>query len=86
MKCPICEAKNMTPLLTDQGVEVDYCPECKGIWLDRGEIFYFVKRPARVQKELENAIKLGKPSEQTCPRTGKSMQEIKLLQGELTLD
>lgn len=86
MQCPICKAKDMIPVLTDQGVEVDYCPECKGIWLDKGEIFYFVKRPARVQKELEHAIKFGKPSEQTCPRTGKSMQEIKLLQGELTLD
>jgi heat shock protein HtpX len=76
----------MIPVLTDQGVEVDYCQKCQGIWLDRGEIYYFVKKPARVQKELENAIKLGTPSERTCPRTGKNMQEIKLLEGELTLD
>jgi heat shock protein HtpX len=76
----------MLPIFTDQGVEVDYCPGCKGIWLDKGEIYHFVKRPARIQKELEDAIKLGRPSDRICPRTGKSMQEIKLLQGELTLN
>ena len=86
MQCPTCKVKDMLPVFTDQGVEIDYCPQCKGIWLDRGEIYYFFKNPARLQKELENAIKLGKPSDRICPRTGKSMQGIKLLQGELTLD
>ena len=36
MKCPNC---NATLLMTDkQGVEIDYCPECRGIWLDKGEL------------------------------------------------
>lgn len=36
MKCPKC---NVTLLLAErQGVEIDYCPECRGIWLDRGEL------------------------------------------------
>jgi len=36
MKCPIDE----TPLaITErQGVEIDYCPQCRGVWLDRGEL------------------------------------------------
>ncbi len=37
MKCPICP--DATLLMTDrQGVEIDYCPQCRGIWLDRGEL------------------------------------------------
>lgn len=37
MKCPVC--KNVTLLMTEKkGIEVDYCPECRGIWLDRGEL------------------------------------------------
>lgn len=37
MKCPTCSD---TPLVMAerQGVEIDYCPACRGIWLDRGEL------------------------------------------------
>ncbi len=37
MKCPTCTD---TPLVMAerQGVEIDYCPACRGIWLDRGEL------------------------------------------------
>jgi Zn-finger nucleic acid-binding protein len=37
MKCPICN--NINLLMTERcGVEIDYCPECRGVWLDRGEL------------------------------------------------
>ncbi len=37
MKCPTCPDANL--LMTNrQGVEIDYCPACGGIWLDRGEL------------------------------------------------
>ena len=37
MKCPVC--KDVTLLMSEKrGIEIDYCPECRGIWLDRGEI------------------------------------------------
>ena len=36
MNCPTC---NLTLLISDrQGIEIDYCPQCRGIWLDRGEL------------------------------------------------
>ena len=36
MRCPV----DATPLelVTRDGVEIDYCPECRGVWLDRGEL------------------------------------------------
>ncbi|MCX6267393.1 MAG: zf-TFIIB domain-containing protein [Bacteroidetes bacterium] len=46
MNCPKC---NITLLMTDrQGIEIDYCPQCRGIWLDRGELEKIIElSPAR---------------------------------------
>jgi len=42
MKCPNC---NVQLLMTDkQGIEIDYCPQCRGIWLDRGELDKIIER------------------------------------------
>ena len=44
MKCP----RDDTPLLLSerQGVEIDYCPSCRGVWLDRGELEKIIERSA----------------------------------------
>jgi len=45
MKCPVCTATDL--LMTDrQGVEIDYCPQCRGVWLDRGELDKIIERSA----------------------------------------
>ncbi|RDU69404.1 zf-TFIIB domain-containing protein [Helicobacter brantae] len=37
MKCPVCD--NVDLLMSERsGVEIDYCPKCRGVWLDRGEL------------------------------------------------
>ena len=36
MKCPVCDSKMKA--VEKRGVEVDICPDCKGVWLDRGEL------------------------------------------------
>jgi Zn-finger nucleic acid-binding protein len=36
MNCPVCDAKMRS--VEKHGVEADICPDCKGIWLDRGEL------------------------------------------------
>ena len=44
MKCPI---DGTALVMTDRaGVEIDYCPECRGVWLDRGELDKIVERSA----------------------------------------
>jgi Zn-finger nucleic acid-binding protein len=30
-----------------QGIEIDYCPECRGVWLDRGELDKIIERSDR---------------------------------------
>ncbi len=37
MKCPICTGTDLV-MSERQGIEIDYCPNCRGIWLDRGEL------------------------------------------------
>ena len=50
MKCPVC--KDVTLLMSEKnGVEIDYCPECRGIWLDRGELDKIVERARSAQRE-----------------------------------
>ncbi|MGB3373944.1 MAG: zf-TFIIB domain-containing protein [Microbacterium sp.] len=42
MKCPV---DSTVLLITDRsGVEIDYCPECRGVWLDRGELDKLIDR------------------------------------------
>jgi Zn-finger nucleic acid-binding protein len=36
MECPVC--KVTLQMSERQGVEIDYCPKCRGVWLDRGEL------------------------------------------------
>jgi Zn-finger nucleic acid-binding protein len=45
MKCPV---DNATLLITDRsGIEIDYCPECRGVWLDRGELDKLIQDSSR---------------------------------------
>lgn len=42
MKCPNC---NVALVMADRnGIEIDYCPDCRGIWLDRGELDKIIER------------------------------------------
>lgn len=42
MKCPNCDE---TLVMTErQGVEIDYCPKCRGVWLDKGELDKIIEK------------------------------------------
>lgn len=42
MKCP---TDNATLVMSERnGIEIDYCPECRGVWLDRGELDKIIDR------------------------------------------
>ncbi|MBB5017910.1 hypothetical protein HNQ59_001180 [Chitinivorax tropicus] len=45
MKCPVCEGVNLV-MSERSGVEIDYCPQCRGVWLDRGELDKIIDRSA----------------------------------------
>jgi Zn-finger nucleic acid-binding protein len=47
MKCPTCQEVDL--VISDrQGVEIDYCPKCRGVWLDRGELDKIIERSAAI--------------------------------------
>ena len=51
MKCPNDDS---TLQMTDrQGIEIDYCPECRGVWLDRGELDKIIERSASWTADTE---------------------------------
>ena len=52
MQCPVC---NVTLLMSEKnGIEIDYCPNCRGIWLDRGELEKIMERSGNHYSKREN--------------------------------
>ena len=55
MKCPNC---NVNLMMTDRnGVEIDYCPECRGVWLDRGELDKIIERDPQTSSHKAGGYK-----------------------------
>lgn len=52
MQCPV---DGTTLMITDrQGIEIDYCPKCRGIWLDRGELDKLIERGAQYEAQTRS--------------------------------
>lgn len=43
MRCPVCTSATLV-MSERQGIEIDYCPDCRGVWLDRGELDKIIER------------------------------------------
>ena len=51
MKCPTCPDTAL--VMSDrQGVEIDYCPQCRGVWLDRGELDKIIERTSGLNPSM----------------------------------
>jgi len=48
MKCPVCVDTRLV-ISEQQGIEIDYCPECRGVWLNRGELDKIIQCSATPQ-------------------------------------
>jgi uncharacterized protein len=64
MKCPVCP-ESVLVMAERQGVEIDYCPSCRGVWLDRGELDKLLEKSAL--REGGAAA----PGVQAAPRQGR---------------
>ncbi|CAN5692036.1 zf-TFIIB domain-containing protein [soil metagenome] len=53
MKCPIDQ--NPLQITERQGVEIDYCPACRGVWLDRGELDKIIDRVEGTSSAFKNS-------------------------------
>jgi Zn-finger nucleic acid-binding protein len=63
MKCPTCKEINLS-MSERNGIEIDYCPQCRGVWLDRGEL----------DKIIEKS--LSENSEPVAPLPRERVQEV----------
>jgi Zn-finger nucleic acid-binding protein len=43
VKCPTCPDSDLA-MTAREGIEIDYCPQCRGVWLDRGELDKIIER------------------------------------------
>ena len=46
MNCPVCKDVTLS-ISTREGIEIDHCPQCRGVWLDRGELDKIIDRSAQ---------------------------------------
>ncbi|WP_183754682.1 zf-TFIIB domain-containing protein [Pseudochelatococcus contaminans] len=54
MQCPV---DNQTLMMTERnGVEIDYCPKCRGVWLDRGELDKILERSSQPPQQAAQFI------------------------------
>lgn len=79
MLCPACKVE-MEPR-TYEGVTVDRCSKCEGVWLDSGELRLIaaIQEKKFTQEELEAAMKAGSRKKEEsavlCPKCGVSMEK-----------
>lgn len=66
MKCPVCSNVNLV-MSERQGVEIDYCPDCRGVWLDRGELDKIIERAASREASPQPAKPAAQQDFQPCP-------------------
>ena len=63
MKCPVCKTPDLL-MAHRQGIEIDYCGTCRGVWLDRGELDKLIERAA---EESAGAAVVAQPAAAGTP-------------------
>jgi len=63
MQCPVCKTVSLV-MSERQGIEIDYCPQCRGVWLDRGELDKIIERAAGTGAEPPRAAPSAPPVQQ----------------------
>ncbi len=79
MLCPACKDAEML-VLEFELVEIDYCPECNGVWLDSGELELIGRKAGTLHGELLSALEKeqGKRAGggRRCPVCRKAMRQV----------
>ncbi len=67
MKCPNCKETSLA-ISERQGIEIDYCPDCRGIWLDRGELDKILEKSR--ESERRSSQEFSAPQQSAVQGTG----------------
>jgi uncharacterized protein len=81
MYCPVCS----TPLraVERQGVPIDYCPQCQGLWLDQGELDELIRREALAALLQGQEVLIARRQERSYDRVDHEAPPRALSLGEL---
>ena len=77
MKCPVCHSALV--VIEREGIEVDWCPDCRGLWFDQGELELLGEKAGRaielrdLGRQPENSIEKG---QRRCPRCPRRMERV----------
>lgn len=86
MDCPKCSTQVLVPEKSPKGVEIDRCPTCRGIWLDKDKVFAFTPKKEALSKILQEGFQLTVPTSRACPRCAKLMKQARLEPKKLLLE
>ncbi|KUZ14420.1 hypothetical protein WI69_13025 [Burkholderia diffusa] len=77
MKCPVCKTPDLL-MAERRSIEIDYCPTCRGVWLDRGELDKLIARetgdapPRRDERPVQHDAQALRGRDDGCGRDGRS--------------
>lgn len=74
MNCPVCESSRMREVEKD-GILIDICPICKGVWLDRGELDKLMEGVKEVRQDYNEWYYGDSQRQQDAPRTAQPPQQ-----------
>lgn len=66
MQCPVCKETQLV-MTERQNIEIDYCPQCPGVWLDRGELDKIIERSQREEADYVQAAPVN-PTQPLSPQ------------------
>jgi Zn-finger nucleic acid-binding protein len=79
MNCPKCQ--RATQEMTIEGVELDFCPSCKGMWFDKDEVAFMAELPRDIP-DISEVEKGARKTDYDCPRCGSKLEEMKFIQAQ----
>ena len=84
MNCPKC--RNEIHEMRIEGVDLDFCSSCKGIWFDKDEMAFMLELPDDMP-QIEEVKKEARKTNFECPRCGNKLEEMKFIEArDLLLD
>ena len=54
MQCPVCKDTQLV-MSERKSIEIDYCPNCRGVWLDRGELDKIIEKSTKRKQAKSNS-------------------------------
>ncbi|TXE79643.1 hypothetical protein FPD46_06720 [Campylobacter peloridis] len=82
MNCPVCA--NTDLLMSERnGVEIDYCPKCRGVWLDRGELDKIIERSSSQNTQQQSSHQQNYNQQQSYHNNGYKYKKKESWLGEL---